>query len=524
MRQAVQLTGANMATLYKYIVEQVAEAPAAKGLSIICCTAAVATLVIVALLKPLYYRTWHPLSRFPGPPAAASSRHWIYRVTDRGFPEEDLEKLHKKYQTQALRIGPNELHITDVSKYKVIYSQSKPFPKHEEFYEAFNTPHTVFTEIDAGMHKERRRLLNPFFSRAGVFKLEPIIHDKVDILINKIRRLENSHNINVYDAFRCLTTEVIMEFAFARSASMLEESETTFESWFLVAFDAVARSLWKMQEWPIARKALGVMPVNVIGLLDSNIVNVLKMLKFAESCLKHYEEHGNTTSHPVVFENLSSLPHDLKVTEAVDILIAGADTTASTLTAGFMHILSNPAIYAKLADALRGMDITSNDPSAAQLQELEKIPYLTACVKESLRIAMPVPGRLPRVVPQDLAEPFVVDGQVIPPGTIVSMSTYTMHTNEEVWGPDARVFNPDRWLQPGAKSLEQYLCTFSKGARMCIGQNVAYAEVTIVMAYLFRNFDIQLPPGFRAPEKKDLFTMEYSKPGLPLRFSSLKAK
>lgn len=50
------------------------------------------------------------------------------------------------------------------------------------------------------------------------------------------------------------------------------------------------------------------------------------------------------------------------------------------------------------------------------------------------------------------------------------MSTYTMHTNEEVWGPDARVFNPDRWLQPGAKSLEQYLCTFSKGARMCIGQ------------------------------------------------------
>lgn len=70
-----------------------------------------------------------------------------------------------------------------------------------------------------------------------------------------------------------------MEFAFARSASMLEESETTFESWFLVAFDAVARSLWKMQEWPIARKALGVMPVNVIGLLDSNIVNVLKMLK-----------------------------------------------------------------------------------------------------------------------------------------------------------------------------------------------------------------------------------------------------
>jgi hypothetical protein len=50
------------------------------------------------------------------------------------------------------------------------------------------------------------------------------------------------------------------------------------------------------------------------------------------------------------------------------------------------------------------------------------------------------------------------------------MSAYTMHTSEEIWGPDARVFNPDRWLTPAAKSLEQYLCTFSKGARMCLGQ------------------------------------------------------
>lgn len=52
------------------------------------------------------------------------------------------------------------------------------------------------------MHKERRRLLNPFFSRAGVFKLEPIIHEKAKILMKKIRRLENSHTVNVYDAFR----------------------------------------------------------------------------------------------------------------------------------------------------------------------------------------------------------------------------------------------------------------------------------------------------------------------------------
>ncbi|GKZ65181.1 hypothetical protein AnigIFM50267_007349 [Aspergillus niger] len=435
-------------------------------------TAAIGLLVLITyyVVGQVFYRHFHPLSSFPGPAKASSSRHWIYRITENGFPEEELERLHKEYGTNALRIGPNELHISDVSKYKIIYSQANPFPKWGEFYAAFNSPHTVFTEIDAKMHKERRRLLNPLFSRAGVFKLEAMIHNKVQIMTNKIDRLRELTDINVYDAFRCLTTEVIMEFAFARSANMLEEQGSGFESWFLTAFDAVANSLWKMQEFPLLKKVAGRLPDRLVAGIDPQLVNVFRMLKFAESCLNYYETHGNTTSHPVVFDNLSSLPYQHKVTEALDILIAGADTTASTLTAGMMHILSNSEIHAKLVDALGGIGAGHDDPQAFQLLELEKIDYLTACVKESLRIGMAVPGRLPRVVPHNLPQPFIVDDKIVPPGTIVSISAYTMHTSEEIWGPDARSFNPDRWLRPESKSLDQYLCTFSKGARMCIGQ------------------------------------------------------
>jgi Cytochrome P450 len=79
-----------------------------------------------------------------------------------------------------------------------------------------------------------------------------------------------------------------------------------------------------------------------------------------------------------VFDNLSSLPYQHKVTEAVDILIAGADTTASTLTAGMIHILSNPEIHAKLVDALGGVGAGRGNPQAFQLLELEKIDYLVS--------------------------------------------------------------------------------------------------------------------------------------------------
>ena len=51
--------------------------------------------------------------------------------------------------------------------------------------------------------------------------------------------------------------------------------------------------------------------------------------------------------------------------------------------------------------------------------------------------------------------------------------------------------------------------------------SIALAEVTIVMAYIFRNYQLSLPPDFQRPEQKDFFTMEYEKPGLPVKFEAV---
>lgn len=112
-------------------------------------------------------------------------------VTDRGSTD-----------TRVLRIGPNQLHISDPNLYKVIYSQVNPFPKEELFYSSFGTPHTLFAETDTKLHKERRKLLNPLFSRAGVAKLEPLILEKVEEVKLKIRRVSKAEPIHVVDVFR----------------------------------------------------------------------------------------------------------------------------------------------------------------------------------------------------------------------------------------------------------------------------------------------------------------------------------
>lgn len=84
----------------------------------------------------------------------------------------------------------------------MIYSQLNPFPKEQYFYDSFGTPHTLFAETETKLHKERRKLLNPLFSKSGVSKLEPLMVEKVEEVKSKIRSISKAGPIDAGNAFR----------------------------------------------------------------------------------------------------------------------------------------------------------------------------------------------------------------------------------------------------------------------------------------------------------------------------------
>ncbi|KAF3398230.1 Trichodiene oxygenase [Penicillium rolfsii] len=460
----------------------------------------------------IYLRYLHPLRKFPGPFWASVSGEWLYRILSGQFPEQDLATLHKQYETQGLRIAPNELHVTDISLYHVVYSQTSPYLKYKPFYDGFLTPHTAFAEDDPSLHKERRRMLNPFFSRSGVFRLEPIIIEKARILSTKIRRLCNMNDIDVYDAFRAFTTEFILEFAFGRPGGLIEEQPETFRSWFLDGLDRAGDSFPIMVGRPWLREIFQRIPMKLVGRLVPELSNFFSILEFAEQSMRFWQQGSTQPGHPVIFDSLTDLKDEERVAEAVVILIAGADTTASSLTTAIKHILKSPKIQSQLTKALDSS--FPDDREFIPLRELETCEYLNACVKEALRIGMAVPGRLPRVVSRE-GHPLLVEGKVVPPGTVVSISAYTMHTSVEAWGPDALEFKPERWLGPESKKLDHYLVTFSKGTQL---HRLAPAEMTLVLGWLFRNFKMQFSPHFGEPKLVDRFTLHYGKQGVLIRF------
>jgi cytochrome P450 len=156
--------------------------------------------------------------------------------------------------------------------------------------------------------------------------------------------------------------------------------------------------------------------------------------------------------------------------ELSDLFLAGMDTTADILTYVFW-LLPDPQnipIQQKLREEVQSLQYENNLPSVA---DVDKLPYLDAVLKETLRLYPINAGSLPRLSPP--GKPTVIYDIEIPPGTICEMQALSVNRDPDVFeNPDA--FNPERWMIPREsvkfKEMNRQLWSFSSGPRMCIGQ------------------------------------------------------
>ncbi len=207
--------------------------------------------------------------------------------------------------------------------------------------------------------------------------------------------------------------------------------------------------------------------------------------------MKAPESGYSDFNHRTIFHELlgSKLPPQEKSLDrlADDALItvaAGTITTAYTLCVAVFNILSNTSITRALKDELRA---AIPDPdSQLPLIQIESLPYLTACIEESLRLSYGSTSRLSRIAPDEVLT--YVNGKktwYIPRGTPVSTSAYLLHHDESVFS-DSYSFRPERWIEK--PKLRSHMLSFSRGSRQCVGINLAYAEIYLLLASIFRRY------------------------------------
>ncbi|KXN66232.1 cytochrome P450, partial [Conidiobolus coronatus NRRL 28638] len=116
------------------------------------------------------------------------------------------------------------------------------------------------------------------------------------------------------------------------------------------------------------------------------------------------------------------------------------------------------------------------------------LKYLEAAILESMRMHPAVAGSLPRQVPED---GLTVNSHYIPPKTSITIDIYTEHNDPSFW-KNPREFNLHRWLGEDRETNRAKLAGFGLGTRACVGRDLAWSELFLVIANLIRNFNFEL--------------------------------
>ncbi|KAG9227224.1 hypothetical protein CCMSSC00406_0004237 [Pleurotus cornucopiae] len=193
------------------------------------------------------------------------------------------------------------------------------------------------------------------------------------------------------------------------------------------------------------------------------------------------------------------------------IMLAGHETTANTLNWTLLEICKQPHIQRKLRAEIWAAEneLRTNGRTQFEVSDFENMPYTTAVVKEALRFhpalhhAFRTAGRddvLPLSTPLRVIDGTVITELTVPKGLKVVASITGYNRNKQVFGEDADVFNPDRWLRTsdGKKQtvvgVYANVLTFAAGVRSCIGWRFALYELHAFLIELISNFEFELTP------------------------------
>ncbi|KAL8726166.1 MAG: hypothetical protein Q9166_006883 [cf. Caloplaca sp. 2 TL-2023] len=358
-------------------------------------------------------------------------------------------------------------------------------------------------------HRPLRHTLEPYLSRTTVASLEPLIKRNIEALCFHLCSAKaDKKPVTLSHLYRCMTADIITAYTLRKSYNLLGEGNEKKSESFLRAFQFTFRLLWLLREIPW----LGVV-VRVLGKLvgkwmtgDGIIPTLLKWQWEIDTLLQHlhYDRLNSNDldagpSSPSIISSYlrkPTLPSDLRIGQplhdtTIMLLAAGFETTGFTLTTATYHLLSSQNSHI-LQTLLAELYTAISDPSIMPpWQELEKLPYLTAIIKESLRLSLGASARLPRINHHTQLQ---YAGWTIPQGTVVGMTHSDLHYDESVF-PEPKAFRPERWLEGTEEEMrerESYLVPFSRGSRRCMGIHLAHAELYLTIATIFRRFGAQM--------------------------------
>ncbi|MCJ1356967.1 MAG: hypothetical protein MMC33_006963 [Icmadophila ericetorum] len=344
------------------------------------------------------------------------------------------------------------------------------------------------------------------YSFTNIKQAEFIVDARIDSWINKLDELFATKGEPFDFAFWAsyLTFDILSDigfgepFGFVETASDVGGLIANLRDGFL-SFGILAR-LYPLTGW-IKKTWLG--QILIAGPEDETGIGALMRFRdeFIDRRIDEIES-GTVKSRADILQAIleartdKGKPLDLACikAEALLIMMAGADTTASAISSLFHNILTSPTVRAKITAEIDHASAAGKLSAIPQYDEvLKHCPYYVVCIHETLRLWPSAPGIFPRLVPKG---GMTLDGKFVPEGIEVTCHAWAVNRDPGIYGPDVEEFVPERWLnhsdEDAARKFHKYNFTFGYGTRACLGKDLAYMELCKGSLQFLRRFEFRL--------------------------------
>nr|WMZ41192.1 cytochrome P450 family 96 subfamily A polypeptide 1 [Ipomoea batatas] len=173
----------------------------------------------------------------------------------------------------------------------------------------------------------------------------------------------------------------------------------------------------------------------------------------------------------------------------LSLLIAGRDTTSTTLTWLFYLLHRNPLVQANVRDELENK--LNHRQEIFKVEECDKLVYLHAALCETLRLFPPVGIQHKVSAGMDV----LPSGHLVKPNTRIILLFYSTGRMDSIWGEDCMEFKPERWISGNGRIKHEPSCkfpAFNVGPRTCLGKEMSFVQMKMIAAIILHHYEFQV--------------------------------
>ncbi|EQB49422.1 cytochrome P450 [Colletotrichum gloeosporioides Cg-14] len=443
------------------------------------------------------FRSWYRLRKIPGPFLASISVLWQLKKAVGGTYHEHLNDVARKYGPLA-RIGPNELLCTDPDSLRKMSAVRSPYIKGDFYDSGRITPgvDNVVSMRDEEEHKAMRARMAPAYAAKENegFGFETGIDRQ---LLNFVQLIDQ-HYVSTDAEFRPLdlaektqyfALDAIGDISFGGAFGFLAEDRDLFRYIEINESSLPIMNIVSVLPW--LGRLVHKWPFRLMLPTENDQIGFGRLMGFAKNYAEMRLQPGAKPQKDMM---QAFINQGLNLDELIQIvyihMIAGTNSAAQAMRMTLLCLINNPVAYRRLQQEIDAAIAAGSISLPITNTEALKLPYLQAVIREGLRFYPPVTGLGFKQAPEG---GDVLNGYYVPAGTQIGQNFFGVGRSQWVWGPDADVFRPERWLSASAEELKQMNAAvdthFGHGKYSCLGKSIAMMELNKVFVELLRRYD-----------------------------------